>query len=178
MSNVSTSKAFLRRVTLSPEQAFVSDSVESAEERRSARYRIKVPDSRLKVKQSILFVPLAGTGPITDLTAASAKLWAAGKDHDSSGILGYDPVVTNILGTQAAPSSIIASAGLQGYSLETDGSAIDYLQGVFSALCNGPTAPKGTWYVAATYQPGTGQNYSDAEWAALRSMFGLTVAPL
>ena len=173
MSNVSTSYTFLRRWVLSPEKLFTSDSSETPQSRRTAKYRLTVPDSRLKVKQSILFVPSPGDEVPTDVSGAAPQLWVVAKDKDTSGILGYDVPTTNVLGTSVAPIVVITTPRIFGYSLETDGSATDYFEGEFSALVNG-AQPKGTWYVAALYQPYV-VRFDDREWNALRTLMNLTV---
>lgn len=172
-SNVSTSFTFLKRHALFPELLVNSVSSEGPATRQTGTYRLTVPDSRLKVVQSITFAPAHGERVPNDVSVTVPQLWVKAKAKDRSGRLGYDPGVTNVLGTQAAPINIITTAGLQGYSLETDGSGADYFEGRFSALAGG-AMPSGSWYVEAIYQPYMYQ-FTEREWTALVTMMNLSV---
>lgn len=167
----------LRRALLAPELLLQSTDSEAATTAKTAIYRLSVPDSRLVVCQSIFFVPLAGSTIPAHLADAEATLWVSARVHDWSGLLGYQPRVTNIFGTQTAPESIMGDDGITGWSLETKGTMADYLEGSFTADCNGAEPPLGSYWVSASFQPLPGWTPTDSEWKAAVAGMNLVARP-
>lgn len=125
-------------------------------------FKVKTPDSRLRTKISVIFVPNAGGSPVVDLTAAGSTIWLAEGEEDVSGMSGIILPCTNIEGTQAAPTAFLV-AGLSGYSREFV-TAADWITGLFTTGTNGVEA--GVWYLQTRYQP-DGVSFSPAEWDCL-----------
>jgi hypothetical protein len=127
-------------------------------------FRVPVPDSRLRVKISVLFAFVAGQQTSSpDLSPGGATLWLSAADDDDSGSTGTTLTETNLEGTQAAPTAIPFTPGLVGYSREFITSA-DYIEGVFKTAHNGFN---GYWVLQLRYQPDTGQRFSTEEWEAI-----------
>lgn len=122
-------------------------------------FRVPVPDSRLRVKISIMFIPVAGNYPLTGI-ASAGTLWLSEAEDDDSGVQGGTIPCTNIEGTSAAPTSIPAANGLLGYSREFV-SAGDNIQGVFNVTPGGPMV--GSWVLQTRYQP-EGVRFTPEEW--------------
>lgn len=147
-----------------PRPATLIASTTNGERAPTVRFRVPVPDSRLRVKISVLFAFVAGqqtTAP--DLTPGGATLWLAAADDDDSGSTGTTLPETNLEGTQAAPTLIPATPGLVGYSREFI-TAGDNIEGVFQTAYNGFN---GYWMLQLRYQPDTGQRFTDEEWEAI-----------
>lgn len=136
----------------------------------TSTFKVYVPDSRLRVKISVMFVPRAGLDPITFLTS-TATLWLSALEMDESGVSGTDVPCTNLEGTSAAPTAISAANGLYGYSKEFT-TASDAIRGVLAAT--GSINTIGTWMIQVRYQP-IGVSFSDAEWRELRTRMGVEV---
>jgi hypothetical protein len=127
----------------------------------AVKFRVPVPDSRLRVKVSLVFVPVQGNNPLTGL-ALSASIWLYEVELDAMGGGAYIPCV-NILGTQAAPLLIPTANPLQGYSQEFI-TAADALEGEFIATSGGPIV--GTWVLQTRYQPDS-VRFTKQEWDEL-----------
>jgi len=128
---------------------------------------IPTPDSRCRVKVSVLFVPSQGTNP-ADITGPST-IWIAACDYDQKGIGGGGTrtiPVTNVEGTEAAPTSIPAAAGLLGYSREFV-TAADCLQAQFTT---GSLAFPGFWVLQTRIQPDA-VTLEWGEWDEIRRLF-------
>jgi len=74
------------------------------------RFIVPVPDSRLRVKVSVLFVPDPGLPPGAG-SGANPTIWLYESDKDRSGASGINIPCTNIEGTAATPTPF-ATAGL------------------------------------------------------------------
>lgn len=120
-------------------------------------FNVPMPDSRMRVKISVLFkfsgAPSAGP---------AATLWLAETDLDESGAQGDLVPLTNIEGTSAAPTAIPADTGLLGYSREFI-SAADNIQGRLTIPANGAT---GYWVLQTRYQPFS-VSFSSEEWGLI-----------
>jgi hypothetical protein len=127
----------------------------------STTFRVPIPDSRLRVKISVIFVFKAGTQPVNpDLSSGGATLWLAETEDDDSGMSGTTIASTNIEGTEAAPTVIPQAVGLAGYSREFI-TAADNIEGRFSTSYNGFV---GNWILQLRYQPDNGQHFTNEEW--------------
>jgi hypothetical protein len=142
----------------------------------SIKFRVPIPDSRLRVKISLLFVFKAGTMPeapsSVSLAAGAATLWLYEADQEDAGATGNTIPCTNVEGSSAVPTPIptpgtgSTAVGLAGYSREFI-TAGDYIEGVFSTGYNGFL---GTWVLQLRYQPDTGQRFNDIEWAQIKGL--------
>lgn len=126
----------------------------------AGKFRVPVPDSRLRVKVSVIFIPAAGSTPVSDLSPAGATLWLYETEVDRSGVSGAYFPCANIEGTSAAPTAIPISAGLYGYSREFTTLA-DAIEGAFNTGTNGTQA--GVWVMQATYSPDS-VRFTAQEW--------------
>lgn len=124
----------------------------------SVYFRVPIPDSRLRVKLSVLFIPPAGDTNEFDITTF-ANLWLYEAEDDTSGVSGRAIQTGNIEGTEAAPTAVPASAPLLGYSREFV-TAADAIEGKFTILNN---ITLGTWILKSRYQPDA-VRFTDAEW--------------
>ena len=130
--------------------------------------RIPTPDSRCRVKLSILFVLISGESS-NDITGAST-LWVAACDYDQRGAGGGGGrtiPMTNVEGTEAAPTSIPQSAGLLGYSREFV-TAADCLEATFSTASLG--LRQGAWMLQTRIQPDA-VTLDWEEWDEIRRLF-------
>lgn len=135
----------------------------------STRLRVPTPDSRCRVKLSILFVPTAGEAP-DDITGNST-LWIAACDYDQKGVGGGGGRTipeTNLVGTEAVPLAIPAAAGLLGYSREFVTSA-DCIEATFAtqSILGGVA---GTWVLQTRIQPDA-VTLDWQEWDEIRRLF-------
>jgi hypothetical protein len=138
---------------------------------KTAVFRVPIPDSRLRVKLSVMYIPATGIA----VTVAAATLWLYEADVDDSGVQGNLIPCTNIEGTSAAPTALPLAAGLQGYSREFV-TAADYIVG---RLVASPSSAPGSWVLQARYQPDA-VRFTDEEWNALKSQCNpdLSVGPV
>lgn len=125
-------------------------------------FRVPVPDSRLRVKISVLFIPPAGDAFEFDITGGTT-LWLYEADDDLSGVSGRTIPCTNIEGTEAAPTAIPATSPLLGYSREFS-TAADAIEGKLVAS----NVTLGTWILQCRYQP-QAVRFTDAEWREIKS---------
>lgn len=123
-------------------------------------FKVPCPDSRMRIKVSLLFQPPAGTDLSTLVLTAS--LWLREADIDMSGVTGDLVPLANIEGTQAAPTAIPKAAGLLGYSREFSGTAADFIVGTL-AVTSTTTAEGGSWVLQVRYQP-QAVRFTDNEW--------------
>jgi hypothetical protein len=119
---------------------------------KDVNFQIPFPDSRLRVKTSIMF---RGADPALNPTAT---LWMYEADIDDSGAQGDDIPLVDIVGTSAAPLSIPANVGLRGYSREFV-SAADYVNGRLTVN----DEISGYWVLQTRYQPQS-VSFSPEEW--------------
>lgn len=130
----------------------------------TCQFRVPVPDSRLRVKVSVLFVPQAGRARNVGALGTST-LWLAETDDDLSGLSGIAVPSTDIEGTAAAPTTIPASPGLGGYSREFV-SAADAIEGLLtSTFASGMV---GTWMLQTRYQPNA-VRFTYEEWDRIKA---------
>ena len=133
----------------------------------SIRFRLETPDSRVRTKVSILFVPAAGTSAVTFAQSTGAQLWLYETEADQTGTSGLDVPCVDIEGTFAAPTAIPKSSGLAGYSREfvTIG---DGVEGQLSfPIDESSGGPKGTVALQTRFQP-DGQRLPFDEWDEVR----------
>jgi hypothetical protein len=128
---------------------------------QTAHFSVPIPDSRLRVKVSTLWVGQNGSN-LPDLITAAATLWLAEYEIDQTGQQGNEICTNNILGTQAAPQAIANVAPSYGYSVETV-SAADFIKGVLSSSNPGDF---GSWVLQCRYQPDS-VRFAPDEWAEL-----------
>lgn len=122
-------------------------------------FYVPIPDSRLRVKVSLLFVAPAGDTDPLDITTG-ANLWLFESEEERSGVTGRSLPCTNLAGsTAAAPLAIPAAAPLLGYSREFV-SAADAIEGRIRMLANITT---GSWILQTRYQPQS-VRFTDEEW--------------
>lgn len=117
-------------------------------------FSVSVPDSRLRTKIAVVFLPseitgVSGNGGNVTLDTAQS-LWLAERERDLSGRRGCMMAVNNILGTVAAGASIKGDAGVCGFS----GEWVTAADEIFGRLtCNTPTSFTGRWMLQARWQP-------------------------
>lgn len=99
-------------------------------------FKVPVPDSRLRVKVSLIFVPNAGATLLSSLAAAAATIWLYDAEQDASGQSGIELPCANVEGTSAAPTAFPAANGLYGYAREFTTSA-DNIKGDWNATSFG-----------------------------------------
>lgn len=136
----------------------------------TVKFRVPVPDSRLRVKISVLFVPDAGNAASSGV-ALSSSIWLYEAEDDQSGVSGMSLGATNIEGTQAAPTAIPAADPLLGYSREFV-SAADAIEGVLASTAGGPMI--GTWVLQVRYQPNA-VRFTNEEWTEIRNQCSPTL---
>lgn len=143
-----------------PQMVTLVKASAAGEQTATIRFRVPTPDSRLRVKISILFIPNAGTQSISpDITGGNTTLWLCATDDDQSGTAGSTIPMTNIEGTQATPTAIPATSGLLGYSRAFVTSA-DYIEGTLFTETNGLD---GYWVLQTRYQPDA-VRFTEDEW--------------
>lgn len=126
--------------------------------KKTSVFRVPFPDSRLRVKISLLFKRTDNS--ITNLPGAS--LWLAEADIDQSGMQGDNVPLVNVEGTLAAPTIIPKAPGLLGYSREFV-SAADYIEGQLIMTGDGTV---GYWVLQTRYQPQS-VSFSPEEWGLI-----------
>ncbi len=120
-------------------------------------FNVPTPDSRLRVKVSLLWEDNTPGGSVP-----AATLWLNAADDLIDGVStlnGSIIPITNLEGTSAAPTAIPADNGLGGYSREFYTSA-DYINGRLTIRNNGAL---GWWRLQTRYQP-NGVTLSPEEW--------------
>lgn len=138
---------------------------------QSVEFRVQIPDSRLRVKTSVIFVPNAPVFPV-DISTMDPTLFLAEEDECYSGqYSGYVPLVAIIPGTSVgAPLSLPAAADLLGYSIEST-TAADAIHGYLTWSSG---AIPGLWTLQTRYQP-DGQRLPDEDWAETRQLCNATL---
>lgn len=127
-----------------------------------ALFRVSVPDPRLRVKVSLLFIPVAGSDPQQIYNAAN--VWLYEVEYDGSGVSGNTIPCTNIEGAKGGVSPIPAANGLQGYSREFV-TAADAVEGYIQCFGDAPSGTPmiGSWVLQVTYSPQS-VRFTDREW--------------
>ena len=123
---------------------------------RSIDFQVPIPDSRLRVKIAVLFIPTSGTAS----SGLGGTIWLREADQDASGVSGNLIPATNIEGTLAVPT-VFPTAGLQGYSREFI-SAADFILGTTVFTSGGPSS-HGSWVLQTRYQP-QAVRFTPQEW--------------
>jgi hypothetical protein len=151
-----------------PKPIILATSSGSAEASISTRIRIPAPDSRCRIKVSVIFFPLAGL-PVPDLTLNIGTIWVAAYEEDTDGIsggAGRTVPVTDVEGTSAAPTAFPKSVGLAGYSREFV-TAADWLEAVITL---NSMDTQGAWVLQTRIQPDA-VTFTWPEWDAIRRLF-------
>ncbi len=133
--------------------------------------RVPVPDSRCRVKLTVVFYPRPG-GVIPVALKQIGTIWVAGYDEDTEGIsgsAGMTEPVQDVEGTSTAPTLFPVSTGLAGYSREFV-TAADWLEAVITI--GHSTTVVGTWTLQTRIQPDAGANFGWQEWDQIRRNFG------
>jgi hypothetical protein len=144
----------------------------------TARFRVITPDSRVRVKVSVLCVP--PYGQTVDFAGLAMTLWMGAVDDDASGSsAGLSLPITNVMDpiagvpvTQAAPAPFPAD-GLSGYSREFV-TAADAIEGIITVPGAPATPLTGVVSVQVRYQP-DGQRLPWDEWEEIRRECGIRV---
>ncbi len=136
----------------------------------TGRVRLPVPDSRCRVKLTVVFYPRPGSTIPTQLKQLGS-IWVAGYDEDTQGIsgsAGQTEPVQDVEGTSDVPTLFPVSAGLAGYSREFV-TAADWLEAVITISSN--AAVIGQWTLQTRLQPDAGALFSWQEWDQIRRNF-------
>ena len=142
----------------------------------SGRVRVQVPDSRCRIKLSVIFFPKAGK-PIPNALKHIGSIWVAGYDEDTDGIsgsAGTTQPVQDVEGSEAAagtdpgPTAFPVTQGLAGYSREFV-TAADWLEAVVTIGSNALVV--GQWVLQTRLQPDAGALFSWQEWDQIRRNF-------
>lgn len=112
------------------------------------RIRLPVPSSQTRIKLSVFFAQTSGA-PVD--ISGKGTIWIAAAEEDRSGTAnGRLAVVTDVVGTEAAPLAFPVDAGMYGYSRSFVTTA-DWLQAVISLQ---PLAgARGNWVLQTSIQP-------------------------
>lgn len=130
---------------------------------KTTNFRVPIPDSRLRVKVSCMFVYAANATRLA-VTGQGATLWLRESEIDDSGTSGDLVPCTDLAGsTQAAPIAIPQSAGLAGFSREFI-SAADYIEGTLAVATS--VASAGYWVLQCRYQPNA-VRFTPEEWDSI-----------
>ena len=136
----------------------------------SGQLRMPVPDSRCRVKLSVIFYPRQGQGIPTQLKEIGT-IWVAGYEEDSQGFSGNSgstQPVQDVEGDSATPTLFPVSTGLAGYSREFV-TAADWVEAAVTINAN--AAVIGTWTMQTRIQPDAGAFFTWEEWDQLRRSF-------
>lgn len=132
--------------------------------------RLPVPDSRCRVKLSVIFWPASGAA-VPAALKQSGSIWVAGYDEDQGGLSGsggQTAPVQDVEGTSDVPTAFPVSAKLQGYSREFV-TAADWLEAVITL--HGATTVVGAWTLQTRIQPDAGALFGWQEWDQIRGNF-------
>lgn len=147
-------------------QIIATQAVGGGENSLITRVRLPVPDSRTRVKLTVMFVPASGVAN-PDMTADGDTIWVAAYDEDSTGGGGGRTVpITDVEGTSALPTSFPVSSGLLGYSREFV-TAADWIEAVIHLES---TLVAGAWVLQTRIQPDA-VSFSWDEWDQIRRAF-------
>jgi hypothetical protein len=128
---------------------------------KAISFKVPIPDSRLRVKISILFTPLSGAFP--NLLAAGNTMWLR-ETEDDRGASGRTVPCLDLEGLKAAPIGIPQTADLAGYSREFITSA-DNIEGDLQLV--GVATFIGTVTLQCRYQPDS-VTFTQQEWDEIR----------
>lgn len=141
----------------------------SGESGITAHIRVPCPDSRCRIKVTIMFVPVAGANVPADL-AGKCSIWIAASDEDQGGAGGSGGMVlpvTDVEGSSGTPTTFPAAAGLAGYS-RSFVTAADWLD--IDLSINGVSDADGSWVAQFRIQPNAVTLRWD-EWDEIRRLF-------
>jgi hypothetical protein len=137
-------------------------------------FRVRNPDSRCRIKVSILFTPISGA--VGNIAAKAMTLWLFEAEKDRSGQSGaVIPCVDLDGSTQIAPIAIPKSAGLGGYSYEAT-TAGDYIAGEITVPIQIGDGSGGALTLQTQLQP-DGQRLPDKDWDEVRAEFRASPPP-
>jgi hypothetical protein len=131
--------------------------------------RVPAPDSRCRIKISVIFFPGQGNA-IPDL-ANLCTIWVSANEEDTSGIsgsAGRSVPVTDVEGTSDTPTQFPVATGLSGYSREFV-TAADWLEADVAIGGLAATAG-GVWALQTRIQPDA-VTFTWPEWDAIRRLF-------
>lgn len=140
-----------------------------------ATFRVPMPDSRLRVKVSLIYSPVPGvTIPFDIGTVNSHAIWMGLEEIDWAGrIAGPIPTInvirnptTGLLVTRAAPLVIPSDVNVMGYSQEFQ-SAGDQIFGELTTTF--VAAAPGRWMLYTRYQP-DGIVLPEEEWQEITNL--------
>lgn len=137
----------------------------------SVDFYVNNPDSRLRVKTTLMYVPKESLAIPTDITTGVHQLYMGVSEIDDSGSRGCLIPVGDLVGTLAAPITIPANANLMGYSREFV-TAGDVIWGRLTTtyMFN----KEGRWMLQVRYQP-DGQRLCPADWAWVKTQLNVRV---
>lgn len=162
-----------KRQILIPQPIILGTNVGAESPPAAVEFRVQIPDSRLRVKTSVIFVPRNPVFPV-DISGFAATLFLAEEDECYSGAFsGYAPLVAIIPGTTIAAPLALPAGGLMGYSIEST-TAADAIHGWLTWQPNGGAALVGDWALQTRYQP-DGQRLPDEDWAETRQLCNATL---
>ena len=128
----------------------------------AAQFRVQCPDSRLRVKTSVLFIPDNPVFPV-DITAFAASIFLAEEDECYTGAYsGYVPLIAIIPGTSIGAPLALPAGGLMGYSIESV-TAADAIHGWLTWQSANSSLLQGRWALQTRWQP-DGQRLPDKDW--------------
>jgi len=137
----------------------------------TARFRVETPDSRLRVKVSLMFIRSQSGSLSAPVSGLGATIYMGEEETDDSGYRGGKVLCNDILRDsagnlihQSAPLAIPEDPGLDGWSQELV-TAADSLLGIFTTAnsVGGAAGPSGAWIIQARWQP-DGQRLHDDDW--------------
>jgi hypothetical protein len=157
-----------RQIHTPPAETLIEVRFGATADTVSVGFEVPIPDSRLRVKISVLFVPDSDqdldADPVTDL---AATLYLGAADYEVAGINGRRVLTTDVLRDadgnvihSSAPLAIPEDPGLSGFSQEfvTSGDTI------LGTLVSGQNGPSGRWILQVRYQP-EGQRLHECDWS-------------
>jgi hypothetical protein len=156
-----------KRQILIPQPIILGTQSNSGEGTASAEFRVQVPDSRTRVKVSVIFNPDLPVFPI-DISGQGATLLMLEEDEGYGGkFSGFLPLTT-IVATfpGGTPLALPANPGLSGYSQEFV-TAADAIHGFLSWNAGGGLV--GRWVLQTRYQP-DGQRLPDEDWEETKQL--------
>ena len=150
-----------------PDPIILCNNVGGGEAAYDTTVIVPAPDSRCRIKISVLFIVAAGSAA-PDITGPSS-IWVAACEADQKGTGGGSGrliPVTDLEGHQGTPTPIPKDPGLLGYSREFV-TAADWIQVVFSTAS---LATPGTWVLQTRIQPDA-VTLDWVEWDQIRRLF-------
>lgn len=140
----------------------------------TAKFRIYMPDSRLRVKSTVLFVRNPGQTAAVTALGATLYLGEEEEDRQTGGVHFCTDILRDTSGNvihQSAPLAIPEDTGLEGYTQEFV-TAADSIGGILTSTNNTSGTefgfgPLGTWVLQLRFQP-DGQRLCDPDWEWLK----------